>query len=101
MQKKKYLSLSLTVMIIVGAITYAAAQSTFQPEPLAPIFSDREGLAIRGTDPVAYFTDNKAVKGDPNIAHDWQGAKWLFASAKNRDAFAKQPEKYAPQYGGY
>lgn len=58
-------------------------------------------VAIEGTDPVAYFTDNKPVKGSANFAHQWKGAEWRFKSAANRDAFAAAPDKYAPQFGGY
>ena len=59
------------------------------------------GTAIDGTDPVAYFTEGKPVEGSSDFAHEWNGAKWLFATAENRDLFAADPEKYAPQYGGY
>lgn len=59
------------------------------------------GLAIKGYDPVAYFTDGKPVKGDKAFTFDWQGATWRFASAAHRDLFAKSPAQYAPQYGGY
>ncbi len=60
-----------------------------------------KGQAIEGYDPVAYFTQNQAVKGSPEFTHEWNGTTWLFSSAENRDAFKKSPEKYAPQYGGY
>ena len=59
------------------------------------------GKAIRGYDPVAYFTQHKPVEGSAGFTHQWMGAKWRFANAANRDAFAKTPAKYAPQYGGY
>jgi YHS domain-containing protein len=59
------------------------------------------GVAIKGYDPVAYFTDGKPVKGSKEFTMEWQKATWRFASAKNRDLFAKEPEKYTPQYGGY
>ena len=59
------------------------------------------GLAIDGYDPVAYFTDSKPVEGKKEFSFDWKGASWRFASAEHRDLFAKTPEKYAPQYGGY
>ena len=52
-------------------------------------------------DPVAYFTEGKAVPGAARFEHQWNGARWRFASAANRDAFAKAPDKYAPQFGGY
>lgn len=59
------------------------------------------GVAVKGYDPVAYFVEGKPVKGSGKYAHKWMGAKWHFSSAENRDSFAKNPEKYAPQYGGY
>ena len=59
------------------------------------------GVAIEGTDPVAYFRDGRPVEGSSDYEHEWMGATWRFVSAANRDAFAADPEKYAPQYGGY
>lgn len=58
-------------------------------------------VAIKGYDTVAYFTRNEAVEGSPRYTYRWLGATWQFASAENRDLFAKEPAKYAPQYGGY
>ena len=60
-----------------------------------------EGIAIRGYDTVAYFTEGKAVKGQEAFAYDWLGATWHFASAAHRDLFMAEPIRYAPQYGGY
>jgi YHS domain-containing protein len=60
-----------------------------------------QGVAVSGYDAVAYFTDKKPVPGKANITYAWKGATWRFASAQNRDAFKADPEKYAPQYGGY
>ncbi|RUU04380.1 hypothetical protein EOD23_16800 [Mesorhizobium sp. USDA-HM6] len=60
-----------------------------------------DGIAIRGYDTVAYFTDAKAVKGSDEFSYTWLGATWHFASAKHRDLFASDPVRYAPQYGGY
>lgn len=67
----------------------------------AEIYSSWLGAAIRGTDPVAYFTEGKPIEGSRKFTHAWKGATWRFASAANRDAFAAAPDKYAPQYGGY
>lgn len=61
-------------------------------------FSD---VAIKGYDPVAYFTDNRAVKGSKQHSFRWREARWLFANAENRQRFADNPERYAPQYGGF
>jgi YHS domain-containing protein len=58
-------------------------------------------VAIKGYDPVSYFTQNKAVQGSAEFSHRWLGAEWHFASAENRDLFKADPVKYAPQYGGY
>ena len=66
-----------------------------------PVFATRGNLAIRGYDPVAYFTEGAAVKGSKDFTLGWQGADWRFASEENRDLFADDPGKYAPQYGGY
>ncbi len=59
------------------------------------------GVALQGYDAVAYFTDHAAVKGSPSFTHAWNGVRWQFASAANRDTFASQPERYAPAFGGY
>jgi len=69
--------------------------------PLPPVNVTRDGIAIKGYDPVAYFTDGKPVKGDSHYSYTWKGAKWLFASPEHMDLFGKDPEKYAPRYGGY
>ena len=62
---------------------------------------DEQGRGIRGFDAVAYHNSGEAVAGDEGFNHDWNGVTWLFASAENRDAFAAEPERYAPQNGGY
>lgn len=62
---------------------------------------DSSGLALKGYDPVAYFSEKKPVPGKPEFTARHEGATYRFASAANRDAFAAAPAKYAPQYGGY
>lgn len=59
------------------------------------------GLAIRGHDPVAYFTKGEPTPGEVNITADYNGATYRFANEANRDAFKADPVKYAPQYGGF
>lgn len=70
-------------------------------ERVAPVNQDRSGLALKGYDPVAYFEAQAPVKGLPEFTHRWMDATWRFSSAAHRDLFAKNPEKYAPQFGGY
>lgn len=65
------------------------------------IFYQEKGIAIKGTDAVAYFTEGKPVKGDKNFSYQWGNATWWFKNAENKNLFAQNPEKYAPQYGGF
>lgn len=65
-----------------------------------PVYTEL-GIAVDGSDVVAYFTEGRPVAGKPDITLDWRGASWRFASAANRDTFIASPERYAPQYGGY
>ncbi len=58
-------------------------------------------MAIKGYDVVAFFTEAKAKKGSENFTYRWKDTNWLFESQDNLDMFKKDPEKYAPQYGGY
>jgi hypothetical protein len=62
--------------------------------------NSKDGVAIQGYDAVAYFSGS-AVKGSSAFTHTWQGVRWQFASAANRDAFAAEPERYTPAFGGY
>jgi hypothetical protein len=69
--------------------------------PVDPINKDRRGLALKGYDATAYFQHGKPVKGSPEFSHTWNGATWHFESAQSRDLFKANPERFAPQYGGY
>ncbi|MEM8791849.1 MAG: YHS domain-containing (seleno)protein [Pseudomonadota bacterium] len=85
------------VMITLAAANPALAGELREPE----IFTDVKGHALKGYDVVSYFTGAAPIKGSEAHAVEWKGAKWLFASAEHRDMFAADPEKFAPQYGGY
>lgn len=58
-------------------------------------------VMLKGFDPVAYFTDNKAVKGAPDLSYDFDDGRYLFANARHRQAFSKNPDQYAPQFAGF
>ncbi len=60
-----------------------------------------DGIAIRGTDPVAYFEKAMPVPGSDAHQVMWKGATWLFENADNMAAFEANPEAFAPKYGGY
>lgn len=76
---------------LLASPAYAASPETFAVE----------GLAIRGTDPVAYFDEMGPVMGTSDYSLMWKGAQWQFASAENMAKFEANPDSYAPQYGGY
>ncbi len=65
------------------------------------VLRDKDGVAIQGHDPVAYFTDSKPVMGRESIQSLYDGAIYWFASAEHKALFDANPEKYAPRYGGY
>ena len=62
---------------------------------------DKTGVALQGYDPVAFFTDNHPVKGDPKFVLKHAGSIYYFASKEHKDLFKANPEKYEPQFGGY
>jgi YHS domain-containing protein len=82
-----------TIVIYLSSVALAFA--------IEPVNKTADGVAIKGYDPVAYFTDGKPVKGSKAFEYVWMGGKWHFSSAAHRDLFIKDPEKYIPKYGGY
>jgi len=84
------------IWLVAFMLTLPASASA-----ITPVYSTLLGGAIRGYDPVAYFTEKKPVEGKKAFSHKWKGATWYFSSERNRDLFRADPEKYAPQYGGY
>ncbi|TDK98171.1 MULTISPECIES: YHS domain-containing (seleno)protein [Mycobacterium] len=59
------------------------------------------GFALDGFDPVAFVTDKKPVNGDPSITAEYRGALYMFASTANQETFNANPDRYAPQFGGF
>jgi hypothetical protein len=64
------------------------------------VFHNRRG-AINGYDPVAYFLEQKSLAGKKEISCSWKRAIWYFSSMENKERFVAEPEKYAPQFGGF
>jgi len=85
---KKYIAFSVLFIIVQGAI----AQSE--------VFATIEG-AINGYDVVSYFTDGKPVIGKKENSFVWKDENWYFSSQENLKSFKSNPEKFAPQFGGY
>jgi YHS domain-containing protein len=94
--KRTFLTLTATFALA------AAALADHAPGHMKSlVLKDKDGAAILGYDPVAYFTDNKPVKGSPKFKSTYDGANYLFASAEHKQLFEANPAKYAPAYGGY
>ena len=83
----------LSVLLSVFSISAVSAKSL--------VNVDKKGVGIREHDPVAYFTENKAVKGSPQFQSSFEGVIYYFASAENKATFDSNPAKYAPQFGGF
>ncbi len=80
-------------LLVALGTTFAAAAR--------PIAAETVPLAIKGYDPVAYFTDGKPVAGLPEFEFEWDERRYRFASAGHRDLFKADPVRYAPQFGNY
>lgn len=88
-------ALITVLMIALCALSMQAMAGT------KPIYTGSNNQAAQGYDVVAYFTAGKPIKGKADFKTEWKDTQWLFSSAKNLASFKKNPEKYAPQYGGY
>lgn len=85
-----------------GFLAALAALTTLAvPAQGQAVNTDRAGLALSGYDPVAYHTEQQAVKGQSALTLTHEGITYRFASAENRDAFQVEPDRYLPAYGGY
>ena len=91
-----------TLLNLVAVLSLAgAAFADHAPGNKVLVLKNKEGAAILGYDAVAYFTDNKPLKGNPKIKSNYEGADYYFASAGHKTLFDVNPAKYAPAYGGY
>lgn len=88
--------------LCVTALALACIAATDQPPSSKALQNlGKDGLALKGHDPVAFFTIKAPVKGRPEYASQYHGARYLFVSAKNKAAFDARPDKYEPAFGGY
>lgn len=97
---KRKLLIAAAGLVLVAASAGLVFVEYMQLRASAPVFAPR-GVALDGYDPVAYFTRAQPVKGSAQFHHDWNGARWHFASAGHLAAFRAEPARYAPQFGGY
>lgn len=92
--KTRIILLIFSMMISVAGI--AQNESTRKEQ-----YNLEKGIALQGYDPVAYFKNSKAIKGNKNFAATYEGVTYYFSSKANKDAFVKMPSAYEPQYGGW
>jgi hypothetical protein len=98
MTRRLVLGSALVGLAIAGSAIGLTRSLAKEPEIYTGLI---KGVAVGGYDPVAYFTEKRAVAGRPDITTSHKGATWRFASTANRDEFLKDPDRYAPRYGGY
>lgn len=89
------------IAILACIILSACVGFAQTPEVRKKQYNLESGLAIRGYDPVAYFTMRKAVEGKKELSANYNGVTYHFASKANRDEFTQNPMRYEPQFGGW
>lgn len=94
-RKHQNLLISGIIVIVILLISFSCSSAK------NPVNAGPDGIAIKGFDPVGYFALGRPVKGKEQFAFVWKDAIWLFSSRENLELFSTDPEKYAPQYGGY
>lgn len=98
-KKIKWIFFSLLVVFVLGGGLFMWVQvESSQRRVNTGLFGS---VAIKGYDTIAYHTEGRALKGKSKYSYEWNDAVWHFSSAKNRDLFAANPDRYAPQYGGF
>ena len=104
----------ITLALLASAITVCTAVAEEPQAMMAKPAGDIEevvgldhgvcmpdGIAVGGFDLVSYRQDGGPLQGEPGLAVDFDGARYLFISEENRQAFEASPEKYLPRYGGW
>lgn len=98
LSRRSFLSSSLIGLTIAAPALLATTHAAMAGEP--EIYAEA-GVAIDGSDAVAYYDGNGPVAGSTDFSVDWKGSIWRFASAENAAKFEANPTAYAPQFGGY
>ncbi len=108
--------MSVRFLAILGLVASATLTGGIAPRFVLPVQANSgsgvsqaggtkifavDGIAINGTDPVAYFTQGRAVQGNQQYTYEWRGATWQFANAEHLAQFMKNPQAYVPQFGGF
>jgi YHS domain-containing protein len=92
-------SIPLVAVALLAAPAFANHEKGHDTVQLVNV--DKDGVILDGYDPVAFFTDNKPVKGSNALQSKYDGAIYYFASAEHKALFEKEPAKYEPQFGAF
>lgn len=87
--------------ILILLIAVISASTFAQTSKSAKHVNTENGIAIQGYDPVAYFENSKAIKGNKEVTATFQDATYYFSTENNKTLFLKNPTQYIPQFGGY
>ncbi|HET7218103.1 MAG TPA: YHS domain-containing (seleno)protein [Vicinamibacterales bacterium] len=90
---------AVAVVLLAGSV--ATGVAALNAEGGQSVNRNKEGLAIDGYDPVAYFVDGAAVPGRTDLTVVVNGTTYRFSTAANRDRFQQDPSQFLPQYGGF
>ncbi|WP_395344658.1 YHS domain-containing (seleno)protein [Ningiella sp. W23] len=93
--------LTIATLFIAFVLTSCGLIPSQSNSSLEAVNVDESGVAIKGYDPVAYFTVSEPTKGSQQYSAKHNGATYYFASEENQSLFESAPDNYAPQYGGY
>jgi YHS domain-containing protein len=88
-------------LVLITALFFGLSTAHSQTALRTKHYNLEKGVAIQGYDPIAYFTQSKAVKGSKDISASVEGVTYYFSSQANKDLFLKDPKKFEPQYGGW
>ena len=98
---KQILTMIALILPLFGPFPAMVASAHAQSVVTWVVTDPLSGIAINGMDPVSYFTEPAPLPGKTEFEYEWMGAPWLFANEANRDIFLRNPEIYAPQFGGH
>lgn len=93
------LTISAVVIALLGGISFYLASQDYVADTV--IFSTSKNIAINGYDTVSYYNLDQPQIGNPDFQAEWAGSTWFFSNIENRNSFAADPVRYAPQFGGY
>jgi hypothetical protein len=98
----KYWLIGIIVVLLLAAVAFMIVKK------VSPVgwgwwgtTNTSSGVALGGYDPVSYFEAGEPLQGQNDFRYRWRDAEWHFTSAENRDRFAADPGRYAPQFGGF